>query len=108
MTDVQTLYILPDFMLAFAIPILVNDPFFTDHEDPVQLKALEKCLRIVLEPLMAKSESFSYSFYKNLIEKMKNHYVVAPTDPEMEMDNTYNLVTKLIYKYNNFFNFQYI
>lgn len=94
MTDLQTLYILPDFMLAFAIPILVNDPFFTNHEDPVQLKAVEKCLRFVLEPLMAKADSFSYSFYKNLIEKMKNHYIVTNNDVETETDNTYNLVIK--------------
>lgn len=84
----QRLHILPDFILAFALPILVHDPQFTDHEDRVQLKHIEKCLRFILEPLMAKSETFSYSFYKNLIEMMKDYYIVTPhTNPY-----AYNLV----------------
>lgn len=95
--DSQTLYILPDFMLAFAIPVLVNDPFFTNHEDPSQLRVVEKCLRFVLEPLMVKSDSFSYSFYRNLIEMMKNHYIITVnSSDEQQLDestsNAYNLV----------------
>uniref|UniRef100_A0A1I8NDQ3 Uncharacterized protein n=1 Tax=Musca domestica TaxID=7370 RepID=A0A1I8NDQ3_MUSDO len=77
-TEEQRLHILPDFILAFALPILVHDPHFTNHEDRSQLRQVEKCLRFILEPLMAKSETFSFSFYKNLIEMMKNHYVVTP------------------------------
>ncbi|XP_037953062.1 sister chromatid cohesion protein PDS5 homolog B-B [Teleopsis dalmanni] len=72
-TEAQTLYILPDFMLAFAIPALVHDPLYTDYEDRTQLKMVEKRLRFIIEPLMAKRDAFSYSFYKNLIEVMKNN-----------------------------------
>ncbi|XP_036333195.1 sister chromatid cohesion protein PDS5 homolog B isoform X1 [Rhagoletis pomonella] len=84
--DAQTAYILPDFMLAFAIPVLAHDPTFTDYEDRNQLKQVEKCLRFILEPLMAKREAFSYSFYTNLIQMMKNH---QDTTPNAE-DHAYN------------------
>lgn len=78
--------ILPDYMLAFAIPVLAHDPQFTNHEDVNQLKDLERCLRFVLEPLMANKETFSYGFYKNLIEEIKNH---EDTTPNAD-DNSYN------------------
>uniref|UniRef100_A0A0A1XF21 Sister chromatid cohesion protein PDS5 homolog B-B n=2 Tax=Zeugodacus cucurbitae TaxID=28588 RepID=A0A0A1XF21_ZEUCU len=86
-SDAQTTYILPDFMLAFAIPVLAHDPAFTDYEDRAQLKQVEKCLRFILEPLMMKREAFSYSFYVNLIQMMKNHQDTAPNAE----DNSYNL-----------------
>ncbi|XP_067627164.1 sister chromatid cohesion protein PDS5 homolog B isoform X2 [Eurosta solidaginis] len=84
--DAQTAYILPDFMLAFAIPVIAHDPIFTDYQDRNQLKHVEKCLRFILEPLMAKREAFSYSFYTNLIQMIKNH---QDTTPNAE-DNSYN------------------
>jgi len=59
-------------MLAFAIPVLVHDPRFTNHEDYVQLRKMEKCLRFVLEPLMAKRELFVHSFYKQLLQLIKH------------------------------------
>ncbi|KAH8279492.1 hypothetical protein KR026_011623 [Drosophila bipectinata] len=71
-TDSQSQHIQPDYMLAFAIPVLVNDPRFTNHEDNVQLRKMEKCLRFVLEPLMAKRESFVYGFYKQLLQLIKH------------------------------------
>ncbi|TMW43650.1 hypothetical protein DOY81_011270 [Sarcophaga bullata] len=83
----QRLHLLPDFLLAFAIPILVHDPKFTNHEDRNQLKQMEKCLRFILDSLMAKTEAFSYSFYRNLIELMKDHYVITPH----EDNKAYNL-----------------
>ncbi|KAH8252376.1 hypothetical protein KR038_010787 [Drosophila bunnanda] len=70
-TESQSLHILPDYMLAFAIPVLVHDPRYTNHEDYVQLRKMEKCLRFVLEPLMAKRESFVHSFYKQLLQLIK-------------------------------------
>ncbi|EDW47482.1 sister chromatid cohesion protein PDS5 homolog B [Drosophila sechellia] len=71
-TESQSLHILPDYMLAFAIPVLVHDPRFTNHEDYVQLRKMEKCLRFILEPLMAKRETFVHSFYKQLLQLIKH------------------------------------
>ncbi|XP_055904486.1 sister chromatid cohesion protein PDS5 homolog B-A [Eupeodes corollae] len=84
--DCAATKILPDYMLSFAIPVLAHDPQFTNHEDRTQLKEVEKCLRFTLEPLLANKESFSYGFYKNLIEEIKNH---EDTTPNAD-DNSYN------------------
>uniref|UniRef100_A0A1A9URD0 Uncharacterized protein n=1 Tax=Glossina austeni TaxID=7395 RepID=A0A1A9URD0_GLOAU len=43
--DPQTLHILPEFMLAFAIPVLVHRHSFTNYQDRAQLKQIEKGLR---------------------------------------------------------------
>lgn len=79
--------ILPDYMLAFAIPVLAHDPNFTNYEDRDQLKDIQRCLRFVLDPLMANRETFCYGFYKNLIGEIKNHEVSTP-NPD---DNSLNL-----------------
>uniref|UniRef100_A0A1B0AGA6 Uncharacterized protein n=1 Tax=Glossina pallidipes TaxID=7398 RepID=A0A1B0AGA6_GLOPL len=86
--DPQTLHILPDFMLAFAIPVLVHHPSFTNYQDRAQLKQIEKGLRFILEPLMSKPDAFSFNFYKHLIEMMKDHCLNIADDNE---GNTSNL-----------------
>lgn len=70
---VQLPHILPDYMLVFAVPVLTHDPNFTSVSDPVQLKQIEKCLWLILEPLITNREFFCFGFYKNLIQRMKNH-----------------------------------
>lgn len=75
-------------MLAFAIPVLVHDPSFTSHEDYVQLRKMEKCLRFILEPLMAKRESFVYGFYKQLLQLIKQREYSQSTDKD-RMQNNY-------------------
>ncbi|XP_068145904.1 sister chromatid cohesion protein PDS5 homolog B [Drosophila tropicalis] len=79
-TDSQSLYILPDYMLAFAIPVLVHDPSFTNHEDYVQLRKMEKCLRFILEPLMAKRDTFVYGFYQQMLQMIKHREFSQSTD----------------------------
>ncbi|XP_067006125.2 sister chromatid cohesion protein PDS5 homolog B-A [Anabrus simplex] len=69
----QLNHILPDYMLVFAVPILAHDPDFTNHEDVEQLMKLRQCLWFVLEPLITKNDMYCFGFYKNLIERMKNH-----------------------------------
>lgn len=69
----QLPHILPDYMLVFAVPVLTHDPNFTSYEDRSQLKAIEKCLWFVLAPLITNKEFFCYGFYKNIIDRMKNH-----------------------------------
>jgi sister chromatid cohesion protein PDS5 len=78
----QLPHILPDYMLVFAVPVLTHDIHYTQHDDPVQLKWVEKCLWFILEPLITNKEFFCYGFYKNLIERMKNHKDAYKTDCE--------------------------
>lgn len=69
----QLPHILPDYMLVFAIPVLAHDPALTKWDDVQELQKAKQCLWFILEPLVTKSEYFSYGFYKTLIERMKNH-----------------------------------
>ncbi|XP_023710496.1 sister chromatid cohesion protein PDS5 homolog B isoform X1 [Cryptotermes secundus] len=69
----QLAHILPDYMLVFAVPVLAHDPDFTSNEDMEQLTRVRQCLWFILEPLMTKNEFYCFGFYKNLIERMKNH-----------------------------------
>lgn len=60
-------------MLVFAVPILAHDPEFTSHTLVTHLKVVQSCLTFILEPLITKNEYYCYGFYKNLVERMKNH-----------------------------------
>lgn len=74
--------ILPDYMLVFAVPVLTNDPNYTDPEYHQQLKAIEKCLWLILEPMIANKEFFSFGFYNKIIQNMKNHKCAANPDDD--------------------------
>ncbi|XP_055601218.1 sister chromatid cohesion protein PDS5 homolog B [Uranotaenia lowii] len=78
----QLPHVLPDYMLVFAVPVLTHDPRFTRHTDPVQLRQIERCLWMILEPLVTNKEFFCFGFYKNLIERMKNHKDAFKPDDE--------------------------
>ncbi|XP_065083082.1 sister chromatid cohesion protein PDS5 homolog B-B [Ochlerotatus camptorhynchus] len=78
----QLPHILPDYMLVFAVPVLTHDPRFTRHTDPAQLRQIERCLWLILEPLVTNKEFFCFGFYKNLIERMKNHKDALKPDDE--------------------------
>lgn len=69
----QLPHILPDYMLVFALPVLVHCPFYTSYTDVEQLTRIRGCLWHILEPLITKNDSYCYGFYKDLIDKMKNH-----------------------------------
>lgn len=88
----QLPHILPDYMLVFAVPVLTHDPNFTSVSDPIQLKQVEKCLWLILEPLITNREFFCFGFYKNLIQRMKNHRDAYKPD-----DSTVNHVRVLVY-----------
>nr|CAD7430753.1 unnamed protein product [Timema monikensis] len=72
-TTSQFATILPDYMLVFAVPVLVHYPEYTSHDNADQLEMIRQCLWFILEPLMTKNDSYCFGFYKDLIEKMKNH-----------------------------------
>lgn len=77
----QLPHILPDYMLVFAVPILAHDPMLSRWDDVQDLSRVKQCLWFILEPLVMKSEYYCYGFYKNLIEKMKNHKdAIRPDD----------------------------
>ncbi|GAB0090696.1 pds5 [Sergentomyia squamirostris] len=78
----QLPHILPDYMLVFAVPVLTHDPNFLRYDDPVQLKQVEKCLWLILEPLITNKEFFCSGFYKNLVERMKHHKDALKKDDE--------------------------
>lgn len=78
----QLPHILPDYMLVFAVPVLTHDPRFTSTEDRIQLKQIEKCLWLILEPLITNKEFFCNGFYKNIIDRMKNHKDAFKPDDE--------------------------
>lgn len=86
-TESQSLHILPDYMLAFGIAVLVHDPSYTNHEDYVQLRKMEKCLRFIIEPLMAKRESFVYGFYKQLLQLIKHREYAQSSDKDRTQNN---------------------
>jgi sister-chromatid-cohesion protein PDS5 len=69
----QLPHILPDYMLLFAITVLTHDPNFNDPKSFSDLKGIEKCLWLILEPLIKNKEFFCFAFYKNIIDKLKNH-----------------------------------
>lgn len=81
----QISLILPDYMLAFAVPVLTHDPNFTDPTSLMQLRQVEKCLWLILEPLIMQKEHFCFGFYKNLIDRMKNQKDALR--PECELTN---------------------
>uniref|UniRef100_A0A1B6DQW8 Uncharacterized protein n=1 Tax=Clastoptera arizonana TaxID=38151 RepID=A0A1B6DQW8_9HEMI len=69
----QLPHILPDYMLVFALPILVHSSYYTSYQDVDQLQRLRACIWHILDPLISKNESYCFGFYKDLIERMKNH-----------------------------------
>lgn len=66
--------ILPDYMICYAVPILTHCvPDYEAYDDVDALKRLQAALWFIMEPLMTKNENFSFSFYKAMVEKMKQH-----------------------------------
>lgn len=64
--------ILPDYILPFAITVLAHSTLLPDCKDIEQLKIVEKCLNFILEPLISNKDTFCFSLYTNMIEKMKH------------------------------------
>ena len=47
---------------------------------------IKECLWFILEPLIIKNDSYSFGFYKTLVERMKNH--TDALDPNNEDANS--------------------
>ena len=73
---------MPDYMLVFSVPLLTHDPAFTCYTDIEYLKRIRQALWFILEPLMLKNENYSFGFYQELIQKMKNMKDALKADDE--------------------------
>lgn len=67
----QLANILPDYILPFAVTVLAHSSILQDRNSVEQLQTVEKCLNFILEPLIHNKETFCFSLYTNMIEKMK-------------------------------------
>lgn len=68
----QLANILPDYILPFAITVLSHSNLLEDRTNIQELMVVEKCLNFVLEPLINNKDTFCFSLYKNMVEKMKH------------------------------------
>lgn len=88
----QLPHILPDYMLLFAIAVLTHDPNFVEPTDLVELKGIDKCLSLVLDPLIKNKEFFCYAFYKNIVDRIKHHKdALKPDDTIINSVGIFNL-----------------
>lgn len=73
--------IMPEYMLVYGISILTHYANASIN-DPVKLKQIDSCLKLILKPLITSNpEFFCLEFYKNLIQHMKNHRdALKPSD----------------------------
>lgn len=67
----QLANILPDYILPFAITVLSHSNLLEERSNIEELQVVEKCLNFILEPLINNKETFCFSLYTNMIEKMK-------------------------------------
>ena len=71
-------YILPEYMVVYAVPILAHDPEFSSSTFHIR-----QCLSFVLEALMYEQENCCFGLLKSLIQEMKNHRdALNPDDVE--------------------------
>lgn len=68
----QLANILPDYILPFGITVLAHSEYLDDPTSMEQLAEAEKCLKFILDPMIRNKDTFCFSLYKNMIQKMKN------------------------------------
>lgn len=68
----QLANILPDYILPFGITVLAHSDYLDDTTSMEQLAEAEKCLKFILDPMIRNKDTFCFSLYKNMIQKMKN------------------------------------
>lgn len=72
-------------MLVFAIAVLAHCPQFSDPKNIEQLLLMKSCLWFVMEPLITKNDSYCYSFYKGMLDRIKT--VKDAITPDDEISN---------------------
>ncbi|XP_065319746.1 sister chromatid cohesion protein PDS5 homolog A-like isoform X2 [Gordionus sp. m RMFG-2023] len=63
--------ILPDYVLPYAVHLLAHHPAFHDIENLKLLEEIKDAFWFLIEPLIHKNENYSFSFFKRLIENIK-------------------------------------
>uniref|UniRef100_A0AAY4CVY0 PDS5 cohesin associated factor B n=1 Tax=Denticeps clupeoides TaxID=299321 RepID=A0AAY4CVY0_9TELE len=63
--------LLPEYVVPYAIHLLVHDPDYVKVQDLEQLKDIKESLWFVLEILMAKNENNSHAFIRKMVENIK-------------------------------------
>ncbi|UYV72676.1 PDS5A [Cordylochernes scorpioides] len=72
LTQAAKLYnTLPDYVVPYMIHLLAHHPSLRQHDDVEPLMKLKDCLWFILEPLITKNDNYSFSFFKKLIENIK-------------------------------------
>jgi len=59
-------------MLPSSVAVLAHNPNYNDHTNHQELSLIKECLWFILEPLILKNDNYSFTFFKTLIEGMKN------------------------------------
>lgn len=76
--------LLPEYVVPYAIHLLVHDPDYVKVQDIEQLKDIKEALWFVLEILMAKNENNSHAFIRKMIENIKQTKDgQCPDDPKI-------------------------
>ncbi|XP_037506723.1 LOW QUALITY PROTEIN: sister chromatid cohesion protein PDS5 homolog B-like [Rhipicephalus sanguineus] len=69
--SMKLITILPDYVIPYAIHLLAHDPCLPKYDDVPGLVQIKECLWFLMEPLITKNEGYSFSFFKRLIENIK-------------------------------------
>ncbi|KAK2159284.1 hypothetical protein LSH36_155g04017 [Paralvinella palmiformis] len=62
--------VLPEYVMPFTVHLLAHDPDLVSYTDVETLKNIRECLWFMMEPLI-KSENYSFTFYKKMLETIK-------------------------------------
>ncbi|CAC5359753.1 PDS5 [Mytilus coruscus] len=78
-------HFLPDYVMPYTIHLLAHDPELKEHDDVEPLKNIKECLWFNMEPLISKSEDYNYTFFRRMIENIKQ--TKDAQDPDDEETN---------------------
>ena len=77
-------YLLPDYVLPYALHLLAHDTDLDRHDNVQALISIRECIWFVLEPLV-KGRGYSYDFFRKMIEYIKQ--CKDATNPDDEQTN---------------------
>ena len=77
-------YLLPDYVLPYALHLLAHDTDLDRHDNVQALINIRECVWFVLEPLV-KGRGYSYDFFRKMIEYIKQ--CKDATNPDDEQSN---------------------
>uniref|UniRef100_A0AAZ3RPG6 PDS5 cohesin associated factor B n=1 Tax=Oncorhynchus tshawytscha TaxID=74940 RepID=A0AAZ3RPG6_ONCTS len=76
--------LLPEYVVPYAIHLLVHDPDYIKVQDIEQLKDIKESLWFILEIIMSKNENNSHAFIRKMVENIKQTKdAQAPTDAKI-------------------------